>query len=259
MTTVRVQLMITCLCDLFFPEIGESTVRVLRRLGVEVEFPQSQTCCGQPAYSTGYLDDARAVARHQIEAFEQHDGGENLPVVTPSGSCAAMVRCHYPRLFAGDPAWSRRAKDFAGRVYELSEFIVNVLGIHRIEGQFRASAVYHRSCHMSRGLGVVEEPLQLLRGLKGLELVDLPHAGDCCGFGGTFAVKMPAISAAMADAKLAAIQESDPQILVGADAGCLIHLAGRLRRQGLDVESLHIAQVLDRATAAVASGGRMPV
>lgn len=239
--------MITCLCDLFYPEVGESTVRLLNRLGVEVDFPARQTCCGQPAYNSGYNADALAVARHQIEAFSGL-GTETTPVVTPSGSCAAMIRHHYPRLFAGDEVWLRRARAFAGRVYELSEFIVKVLGRQRLDGRFPAVAVYHRSCHMSRGLGVIEEPVQLLQGLADFTLLDWSHSEDCCGFGGTFAVKMSPISTAMADEKLRWLQESKAQILVGADTGCLMHLGGRLRRQGIGIEVMHIAQVLDQAT-----------
>jgi len=247
---VKVDLFVTCLCDLFYPEVGESVVRVLRRLGCDVRFPADQTCCGQPAFNSGYEREARAVARRLIEAFA---GGEDeeVPVVAPSGSCAAMVRQYYPRLFAGEPGWEERARRFAGRVYELSEFIVRRLGCVDLGAgagaRLAATAVYHQSCHMSRGLGVVDEPLTLLRSIRGFEVVDLPHAEDCCGFGGTFAVKMPQISTAMADRKLDAVEETGAGILVGSDLGCLMHLGGRLRRRGRPVEVLHTAQVFDRA------------
>ncbi|PZN01437.1 MAG: Fe-S oxidoreductase [Bacillota bacterium] len=243
---MRVALFITCLCDLFFPEVGESTLRLLRRLGVEVTFPAGQTCCGQPAYNTGYTAEARDVARNLIEVFEREAPG--LPVVTPSGSCAAMIRHHYARLFAGDSEWAARAAAFAERVYELSEFIVHVLGRTDLGARYPAVATFHRSCHMARGLGLVEEPLALLRAVEGLELVDLPHPGECCGFGGTFAVKMAELSTAMVDAKVQAIEETGAQLLVGCDVGCLMHIGGRLRRLGRPVRVLHLAQLLDEAT-----------
>ena len=243
---MRAALFVTCLCDLFFPEVGESTVRLLRRLGVEVTFPAGQTCCGQPAYNTGYTAEARDVARALIEAFDREAPG--LPVVAPSGSCAAMVRHHYPRLFAGDPEWSARAAAFAERVYELSEFIVHVLGRTDLGARYRGVATFHRSCHMARGLGLVEEPLALLRAVEGLDVVDLPHAGECCGFGGTFAVKMAGLSTAMVDAKVRAVEETGAELLVGCDLGCLMHIAGRLRRLGSPVRVLHLAQLLDEAT-----------
>jgi len=247
---VKVDLFVTCLCDLFYPDVGEAVVRVLRRLGCRVGFPPDQTCCGQPAFNSGFTEQARAVARRLIEAFSAGEE-EGTPIVAPSGSCAAMVRQHFPRLFAGDPRWEERALRFAGRVTELSEFIVGRLGVDDLGGRFGAGleavAAYHRSCHMSRGLGVVEEPLRLLRSIRGLEVVDLPDAEDCCGFGGTFAVKMPAISTAMADRKLDAVAASGAALLVGSDLGCLMHLGGRLRRLGRPVQVMHTAQVFDRA------------
>ncbi|HEY8449786.1 MAG TPA: (Fe-S)-binding protein [Bacillota bacterium] len=246
---MRVQLLITCLCDLFYPEVGESTVRLLRRLGVEVEFPPDQTCCGQPAFNSGYGDEARAVAQHLIEAFSAGER-DAVPVVTPSGSCAAMIRHHYPRLFAGDAYWAARAAAFCERVYELSEFIVHRLGRRALEGRFAATVAWHCSCHMSRELGLREEPLQLLAGLDGLELVELPNVEECCGFGGTFSVKMSAISTAMADAKLDAVRATGAEVLAGADLGCLMHLGGRLRRRGLEVRVMHLAEILERATRA---------
>ncbi|HEX6989531.1 MAG TPA: (Fe-S)-binding protein [Bacillota bacterium] len=253
---MKVDLFVTCLCDLFYPEVGEAVVRVLRRLGCEVRFPPEQTCCGQPAFNSGYEEEARAVARRLIEAFSAgEDAG--VPVVAPSGSCAAMVRHHYPRLFAGDARWEERARRFAGRVFELSEFIVRRLGCGDLGAEAGArlegSAVYHRSCHMSRGLGVVDEPLRLLRSIQGLEVADMPNAEDCCGFGGTFAVKMPDISVAMADRKVDAVEQAGAAMLVGSDLGCLMQIGGRLRRRGRPVEVLHTAQVFDRA---MAGGGR---
>lgn len=242
------QLLVTCLCDLVWPEVAESAVRVLRRLGVDVEVPEAQTCCGQPAYSAGFPEEARTVARQLVRAFAP-GGGEGPPVVTPSGSCAAMVRHHVPRLLADDEAWAGPARALASRTYELSEFIARVLGIAELGGTYPAVAAYHPSCHMTRLLGVREEPLLLLRAVRGLELVELDHADECCGFGGAFSVRLPELSAAMADARIDAWRRRGVRLVVGADAGCLLHLGGRMRRLGMDVEVLHLAQLLDRALA----------
>ncbi len=236
---MRAALFITCVADAIFPEVGESVVRLLRRHGVEVDFPLEQTCCGQPAYNAGYHHEARAVARQLLRALEGYEY-----VVTPSGSCAAMVRHYYPHLFEGEPE-ARRAEELCRRLYEFSEFMVRVLGVTDVGAEFPARATYHSSCHMSRGLGVREEPRLLLSHVRGLELVDLPYAHECCGFGGTFSVKLPEVSTAMADEKLQHVAETGAEILIGSDLACLWHLGGRLSRLGRPVRTMHVAQVLD--------------
>lgn len=236
---MKASLFITCLSDMFFPEVGEAVVRLLRRHGVTVDFSADQTCCGQPAYNSGYVDEARTLARRFLEVFE---GSEY--VVCPSGSCAGMVRSYYPELFKDDPVWAGRAAAVAGRVYEFSEFLVKVVGVEDVGATFNARATYHASCHMSRELGVRDEPLRLLNHVRGLELVPMERTDLCCGFGGSFAVKLPDISRAMADEKLEHVAATRAEVLVGSDAGCLMHLGGRLQRLGQNVRTLHLAQLL---------------
>ena len=230
--------MVTCLGDAFFPEAGLATVRLLRRLGVEVDFPQAQTCCGQPHFNSGYHDLARDLARHTITAF-----GGGRTVVTPSGSCAAMVKLEYPELLHGDLVWHARAEDLAQRTHELSDFLVNVLRQEDVGARFDGRVTYHMACHL-RGLGVRGEPERLLRHVKGLELVPLERFDECCGFGGSFAVRYPGISGAMVEDKAAQIDKSGASAVVATDAGCLMNIAGRLRRRGSKVRALHLAQVL---------------
>ncbi|MFC4076036.1 (Fe-S)-binding protein [Salinithrix halophila] len=238
---MQVGLFITCLSDVFFPEVGISMVRVLRRLGVDVGFPEAQTCCGQPAFNSGYREDAKKAARQMIRAFEDDEA-----VITPSGSCAAMIRHYYPKLFAGEEEWEERARSLADRCTEFSEFVAAHQGTTPIRARLEGTATYHHSCHMYRGLGLVEPPLALLSQVEGLSLKELPFHDDCCGFGGTFAVKMAGISTAMADEKIGHIEETGADYLVGSDMSCLMHLGGRIRREGKPVEILHVAQVLDR-------------
>jgi L-lactate dehydrogenase complex protein LldE len=235
---MRVALMVTCLGDALFPEVGVATVRLLRRLGHEVDFPQAQTCCGQPHFNSGYHDDARALARHMIETFA--DRGS---VVAPSGSCAAMVKLEYAELFHGDPAWHARALDLAQRTHELSDFLVNVLGVEDVGARFPGRAAYHMACHL-RGLNLLSEPERLLRKVQGLEMVPLERFDECCGFGGSFSVRYPGISGAMVCDKAAFIEKSGADVVVATDAGCLMNIAGRLRRMGSSVRALHLAQIL---------------
>jgi L-lactate dehydrogenase complex protein LldE len=230
--------MITCLGDALFPDVGVATVRLLRRLGVEVDFPRAQTCCGQPHFNSGYHDLAADLARHTIAAF--HSG---RTVVTPSGSCAAMIKLEYPELLHGDLVWHARAEDLAHRTRELSDFLVNVLGIEDVGAHFEGRATYHMSCHL-RGLGVRGEPERLLRRVRGLELVALERFDECCGFGGSFAVRYPGISGAMVEDKAALIEKSGANLVVATDAGCLMNMGGCLRRRGCGVRALHLAQVL---------------
>jgi len=235
---LRVSLLVTCLGDALFPEVGVATVRLLRRLGHEVDFPAAQTCCGQPHFNSGYHDDARALARHTITAFAR-----SPLVVAPSGSCAAMVKLEYPHLFEGDPSWHARAADLARRTHELSDFLVNVLGVEDVGARFEGRVTYHMACHL-RGLGLVSEPERLLRRVRELELLPLERADECCGFGGSFAVRFPQISGAMVRDKAAFIEQTGAGVVVATDSGCLMNIAGCLRRRGSKVRTLHLAEVL---------------
>ncbi len=235
---MKVSLMITCLGDALFPDVGVATVRLLRRLGVEVDFPAAQTCCGQPHFNSGYHDEARKLARHTIAAF-----ADGRTVVTPSGSCAAMVKLEYPHLLHNDLAWHGRAEDLAHRTHELSDFLVNVLGVEDVGARFEARATYHMACHL-RGLGVKDEPERLLRRVRGLELLPLERADECCGFGGSFAVRYPGISGAMVQDKAGFIEKTVADVVVATDAGCLMNIGGCLRRRGGRVRTVHLAEVL---------------
>lgn len=236
---MRVSLMVTCLGDALFPDVGVATVRLLRRLGVEVDFPAAQTCCGQPHFNSGYHDAARELARHTIQTFANGQW-----VVTPSGSCAAMVKLEYPELFHEDHSWQQRARGLAERTRELSDFLVNVLKVEDVGARFEGKATYHMACHL-RGLGLLHEPQRLLQKVRGLELVPLERFDECCGFGGSFAVRYPEISGAMVQDKAAAIEKAQVDTLIATDAGCLMNMAGCLRRRGSSVRALHLAQVLE--------------
>lgn len=232
--------MVTCLGDVLFPEAGVATVRLLRRLGVTVDFPAAQTCCGQPHFNSGFHRDAADLARHTIGVFA---GAER--VVTPSGSCAAMVKLEYPELLKDDPAWHDKALDLARRTHELADFLVNVLKVEDVGARFEGKVTYHMACHL-RGLGLFTEPERLLRQVRGLEYVPLERRDECCGFGGSFAVRFPEISGAMVQDKASFIEKTGADTLVATDAGCLMNIAGCLRRRGSPVRVLHLAQVLER-------------
>jgi L-lactate dehydrogenase complex protein LldE len=229
---LRVSLFITCLNDTLFPDVGRATVTILERLGVEVEFRDEQTCCGQMHLNSGYRDDAAALARRFAEVF---DGAE--AIVTPSASCAAAVRHHYAGL---DPS----AASVAERVYELSEFLVDRLGVVDTGASFPHSVAFHPTCHSTRMLGVGERPLQLLRSVRGLRLVDIESADECCGFGGTFAVKNPSTSTAMMSDKITAVAGSGAEVLTAADTSCLMHLGGGLSRNKTGIRTMHFAEIL---------------
>jgi L-lactate dehydrogenase complex protein LldE len=236
---MKVSLLVTCLGDALFPDVGVSTVRLLRRLGVTVDFPEAQTCCGQPHSNSGYHDDARALARHTLRTF---DNGQI--VLVPSGSCAAMIKLEYPDLFHDDPVWRPRAEDMAQRTHELSDFLVNVLGREDVGARFEGKVTYHMACHL-RGLKLLTEPERLLMHVKGLEYVKLERADECCGFGGSFAVRYPAISGAMVQDKAGFIEKAGVSAVVATDAGCLMNIGGCLRRRGSAIRALHLAQVLE--------------
>ncbi len=234
--------MITCLMDTLYPETGEAVLRVLQRAGVDVAFPTGQTCCGQPAFNAGLRQEARGMAMHTIEVFEVSVD----PVVTPSGSCAAMIRHGYPELFADDPAWLRRAEILARRTYELSEFLVDRLGLTNCGARWNGKLAYHRSCHLLRELGVDRQPLALLKAVSQATLVELPGSDECCGFGGVFSVEQPEISSAMLQRKLANLEACGAEWLVACDAGCITNINGGLRRAGKRPRAVHLAEILDR-------------
>ncbi len=235
----RVALFITCLGDQFFPQVGECVVRILRRVGAEVTFNPAQTCCGQPAFNTGYRDEARAVATRVLDLFDDADY-----VVAPSGSCTSMVRVFYPELFAGDEKRLQKHAALRQRFFEFSEFLVNIMKVEDVGAKFPHRITYHDSCHLLRELGVEEEPRRLLRQVRGIDLVEMQDYKLCCGFGGTFSVKYPEVSVAMGEDKLRAARESGAEYLVANDSGCLMHLAGLIHRQGLPLRTLHLAEVL---------------
>jgi len=241
---MKVALFITCLVDQLYPEVGVNTLRLLQRLGCEVTFPKSQVCCGQPAFNSGYVDDARKVAKNNLKAF---DGADY--VVSPSGSCTGMVHHYYEELFADSPRLAADAKSLKTRTFELSQFIVNVLKTNDVGAVFPHSVVYHPSCHGSRLLGVKDEPLQLLSKVRELKLRPLTNSQDCCGFGGTFAVKLSEVSGAMVTEKVNNIAATEAEYLVGTDMGCLMNIAGSMRRRGMQTGVLHLSQLLNRTEA----------
>ncbi|HEX3870205.1 MAG TPA: (Fe-S)-binding protein [Pirellulales bacterium] len=235
---MKFSLMVTCLGDVLRPEAGKATVRLLRRLGHDVEFRDAQTCCGQPFYNSGFSDLARQQARHTIEVFE---GAE--VVVVPSGSCAAMVKVEYPHLLEGDEAWHRRAVELSGRTFELTDLLVNYLKVVDVGARFDGKVTYHYACHL-RGLGLHDEAVKLIEHVAGATYVPLRHEEQCCGFGGSFAVRYGHISTAMVDDKTKCIVETDADAVVSTDAGCLMNIGGRLRRKGEAVRVMHLAELL---------------
>lgn len=238
--TETIQLFATCILDTLYPDTGEAVVRVLERAGVQVEFPAGQTCCGQPAFNAGMRAQARQMAIHTIQVFEAAPGR----VVVPSGSCAAMIRHSYPELFANDPQWLPRAKALAARTYELSEFLVDHLGITDLGAHFSGKITYHSSCHLLREMKVDRQPRLLLAAVKDAEFVELPNTTECCGFGGVFSVEHPEISAAMLARKIANLEASDAPVVVSCDAGCVTNINGGLHRRGMPQRAVHIADVL---------------
>lgn len=235
-----VQLFVTCLVDQFFPDVGFAVVEILENLGLTVEFPQAQTCCGQPAFNAGFWNDARAMARHTIDVLSQSDA----PVVIPSGSCGDMVIHHYAEILANDPNYGPKAAALAQRTYEFTQFLVDVLGVTDLQARAGGCLTYHASCHGLRGLGLKEQPRKLLSNVSGAEQKELPGAEECCGFGGLFAVKMSDISGAIMQRKLDNIEATGADTVVGADVSCLMHIAGGLRRRGSKIQVKHLAEIL---------------
>lgn len=238
---MRVAVMVTCINDALFPGTGASVVRLLRRLGVDAEFPEAQTCCGQPMVNTGYLDEAVPLVRNYVDAFADYDA-----VVTPSGSCAGSVRHQHGMVArrSGDPGLERAVTGTSARVHELTEFLVDVLGVTDVGAYFPHRVTYHPTCHSLRMLGVGDRPRQLLEAVRGLRLVELPHAEECCGFGGTFAVKNADTSVAMGSDKARHVRSTGAEVLVAGDSSCLMHIGGLLSRQRSGVRVMHLADVL---------------
>ncbi len=245
----RVGLFVTCLVDLFRPSVGFASIKLLEEAGCTVDIPDLQTCCGQPAYNSGDRRDTRALARKAIAAFEGFDY-----VVAPSGSCAGMLKLHYPELFADDPAWAERAKKFSAKVFELVSFLSDIRGVTSVPASFAGTVTYHDSCSGLRELGIREQPRTLLRSVDKLTLTELKDADLCCGFGGTFCVKYPDISNAIVERKTTEIVATGAGTLLAGDLGCLMNMAGKLKRQKSMVKSRHVAEVLAGMTDSPAIG-----
>jgi len=237
---VRVSLFVTCLVDQMWAGIGTSCVDVLRRVGCDVEFDDRQTCCGQPAFNTGYRDEARRVAQRFIEIFEESKADA---IVSPSGSCTAMVH-HFAELFADDPRWLERARAVAARTHEFSSFLVRVLKIEDVGASWNGRLTWHDACHGLRDLNLKNEPRRLISYVRGAEFVEIENAEACCGFGGTFSVKYPEISVAILDQKIEAIERAKVAAVVSGDASCLMQIGGRLSRKGSNVRAMHLAELL---------------
>lgn len=236
---MRVGLFVTCLVDLMRPSIGFAAIRLLESGGADVFVPPSQTCCGQPAYNSGDRADTLSLARKVVSEFEDCDY-----LVAPSGSCSGMIRTHYGELFADDPEWAPRVAALAEKTYELTDFLVSVLTVERVPGDFRGSITYHDSCAGLREMGVKAQPRALLAGLEGVRLSEMADCETCCGFGGTFAVKFGEISSRLADNKCQHIVTSGADAVVLGDLGCMLNIEGRLRRRGDATRVLHVAEVL---------------
>jgi len=235
----RVGLFVTCLVDLVRPSVGFAAVKLIEQAGCIVEVAIGQTCCGQPAYNSGDKATAAALAKQTIAALEAFDY-----VVAPSGSCAGMLKAHYPDLLKDDAAWSARAKAFAAKTHELISFLVDVRGMREVAARYDGRVTYHDSCSGLRELGVKEQPRKLLATVAGLQLVEMKDNETCCGFGGTFSIKFPDISNAMVSKKQAAIEAVAPDLLLAGDLGCLMNMAGKLRREGKSIAVRHVAEVL---------------
>lgn len=236
----KVTLFIQCLVDTHYPEVAEAMVRVLQRLGISLTCPSDQTCCGQPAFNSGYRRQALIAAKHFIDVFKDAD-----TIVCPSGSCVNMVRHHYAQLFQNEPQWLPRALNMARRTFEFSEYLVDVLGVDDLGARFDARVTYHDSCHLMRGIGVRRQPRTLLQHVDGIDFIEMHNSDYCCGFGGTFSVKYPDISDGMVSDKVQNILDTKADAVVGCDMGCLMNIQGKLSRMGSSVKVMHLAQILD--------------
>lgn len=246
----RVALFVTCLVDLFRPSVGFAAIKLMEAAGCVVEVPEAQVCCGQPAYNSGDRKDTVAIAKQVIEAFEDYDY-----VVAPSGSCGGMIRDHYPALFAAEPDWQRRAVDLSGRMHELTSFLVDVLKVQGVQAAPQdVKVTYHDSCSGLRELGVKAQPRQLLDSIAGLEIVEMQTPETCCGFGGTFCVKYGEVSTDIVGRKTADIAATGADLLLAGDMGCLLNMAGKLKREGSPIQVRHVAEVLAGMTDTPAIG-----
>ena len=234
-----VTLFIQCLVDGIYPEAGEAMVKIFRKLGIDLICPTTQTCCGQPAFNAGYRREAGVAAKRFIDIFETAQ-----VIVCPSGSCVTMVRHHYPQLFEDNDPWLQRAKQVAAKTYELTEYLVDVLGVQDVGARYDGKITYHDSCHLLRNLRIQSQPRKLLSKVSGAEFIELHDADRCCGFGGSFAVKYADISSAMVTDKVNSIVASGADTVVGCDMGCLMNIQGMLNRRGSDIKIMHIAQIL---------------
>ncbi|PIE70912.1 MAG: hypothetical protein CSA22_05810 [Deltaproteobacteria bacterium] len=243
---MKIHLFTQCMVDMFYPEVGKAAVQVLEHLGCELVVPKAQTCCGQPLINSGYVTSAKAPMKNTISAFE---GAQTI--VCLSGSCAFAIKHEYETLLANEPQWAARARDFSEKLFEFTEFIVDVLGITDVGAYLDKKLTYHKSCHTTRLLGVTEQPLKLLEQVKGLQYIEMAHADRCCGFGGTFSVKQPEISEQIVAEKVKEIVDSGADIVCGSDQACLMNISGylgRLHDQGQiprDIKVMHIAEVLN--------------
>lgn len=235
----RVSIFVTCVIDQLFPRVGLSMATVLERLGYEVEFREAQTCCGQPAFNSGFRDEARTVAAHFLNVFEDAEY-----IVVPSGSCTSMCSHHYAELYRDDPPMLAKAHAMEPRVWEFSRFLTDVANVEDVGAVWNGKVTYHDSCHALRELGIKDGPRRLLRNVQGLELVEMDKAEECCGFGGTFSVKFAELSGAMVRTKIGSIERTGATAVVSIDSSCLMQIEGAIRRDGLPIKVLHLAEVL---------------
>jgi len=256
---MRVFLFVPCFIDQLFPNVAVSTLKVLRHLGCDVIFPENQTCCGQPAYNSGYFDEARLMAMHEVNSFLKFKSSidhktfefdyKHDYIVGPSGSCVAMMRNFYPKLLSEDSRYDTVMPGLARRIFEFTEFIDRIIGADKFSGKLDSIVSFHDSCHSLRELGLKQEPRNILKRIDGLKLIELPQNEVCCGFGGTFSVKFPEISVAMGDEKLKNFAETKADILVSSDSSCLMHLEGRARRMGMKQRFAHISEIMAESIA----------
>ncbi|MDA2928487.1 (Fe-S)-binding protein [Acidobacteria bacterium AH-259-O06] len=236
---MKVSLFVTCLVDQLFPQVGLSTVKILKKLGVEVEFDVRQTCCGQPAFNTGYVEEAARVARHFLEVYN-----DSAQIVVPSGSCCAMIKVFLPQLFPEGSTERRRAKEIAERTLELSDFLISVLGVKSTGARFREPVTYHDSCHLLRELGISSQPRRLIRAVEDIDFREMENPERCCGFGGTFSVKFADVSAAIGEDKVQCVRNTGARYVIANDVSCLMHIEGLLRRNQVPVRTMHLAELL---------------
>jgi L-lactate dehydrogenase complex protein LldE len=235
----RVGLFVTCLVDVFRPSVGIAAARLLESAGCSVHVPENQTCCGQPAYNSGDAENARSMARRVMDAFENFDY-----TVLPSGSCAAMMRHHYPDLFKSNPSLAKRAQRFSGKVFELVSFLSDIRNVRTVPGAFSGAVTYHDSCAGLRELNIKKQPRRLLQSISGLELIEMKNSEVCCGFGGSFCIKFPEISNRMTDNKARDIQDTGADMVLAGDMGCLLKISDALKRAGAKIEEAHVAEIL---------------